>query len=68
MATGDEKEIFMFSILNVLSVTRWNTLADRLKMYHRSVEGNWMQEREYLDMYMCSLRVEYAETMETERK
>jgi hypothetical protein len=37
-------------------------------MYHRRVERNWMQEREYLDMYMISLHVEYAETMETERK
>lgn len=31
MATGDEKELLIFPIVYVLSLTRWNTLADRLK-------------------------------------
>jgi hypothetical protein len=31
MTTGDEKELLILPIFYVLSLTRWNTLADRLK-------------------------------------
>ena len=31
MTIGDEKELSIFPMFYVLSLTRWNTLADRLK-------------------------------------